>query len=183
MKKLSLIPVFLVALLASPLYANAQEREPFSPRVTPPGDLIVTERFSSTPLEFDWRLISSDRISRQGRYDFELIYDVDYSTLRNELSSYYSEARTIARLRRGALQFTSVEELRIFGMEVGEERARLTLGHPDLEPVFQVELIPDGRRTRVVINNSTVSRQFSGFVPSRAGFRPANAAPIPFRWN
>lgn len=173
----------LCAILAMPLVASAQQEAPFSPKFTPPGELIVTERFSTSPLVFPWTLVSSDRVARQGRLDFELIYDVDYQEMRQILQQSYNESTSVAYLQSGVVRYAEIEELLIFGLEVGERQARITLGHPDLEPVFQVEMTPQGRRTRVVVSNSTVSRQFSGFVPARIGFRPVGATPIPFRWN
>lgn len=179
-------PLFLAALLILllfPFAAAAQSEAPYAPKVVAPSDLLLTDRFQSSPVSFPWRLIAADRVSREGRFDFELLYDIEFSEVRETLREAYSNAEEVAQLNPGALRFTQVEDLRIAGMELGERRARLTLGHPDMEPVFRVELQADGPRTRVIVANSTVTRQFSGFVPARAGFRPAGAAPIPFRWN
>lgn len=157
---------------------------PYAPHITPAHQLIITERFSAAPLDFPWEQISTDRVAnRRGRMDFEVIYDIDFATVGELLRENYSNAEDFVHLRPGALRHTQVTLLRIAGMELGEERGRITLGHPDMEPVFIVELEADGPRTRVVINNSATARQFSGFVPARAGFRPMGAATIPFRWN
>ncbi len=175
--------LFFVALLLAPAAAFADDDAPYSPKIIPVDELIVADRFDSAPLVFPWDEISSDRVASRSRMDFEIIYDIDYDTARETLTENYRAAEDFVALQPGALRYTEINILRIRGLQLGDDSGRITVGHPDLEPTFTVDVEADGSRTRFVIQNSTRSRQFSGFVPARSDSTPIGADPIPFRWN
>ena len=170
----------LLILLSSPVTA---EDAPYSPAEFSIDDLIVTEQFDSTPISFPWSQVSESRTTDGARMDFELIYDVDYDTALQTFTEAYMEGEDVITLEPHALKYASVEGLRPIGLQLGEIEGRITVGHPEIEPYFIVDLEADGNRTRFVVHNFTRARQFSGFVPSRVDFHPVGADPIPFRWN
>lgn len=173
--------LLILVFFASPV--AAEEDAPYAPAKFSVDELIVTEQFRSTPLSFPWDRVSENRTTDGARMDFELIYDIDYDTVRKTLKEAYAAGEDVITLEAHAVTYTDVEQLRPMGVQLGEIEGRLTVGHPELEPYFVVNLEADGNRTRIVVQNFTRARQFSGFVPSRVGFQPADAAPIPFRWN
>lgn len=174
---------FLLAMLCVPVMAMAQDQAPYTPKRSAPADLVVTERFATPPLSFPWQELSSDRQLREGRNDFVVVYDIPFAEVRQILEENYRAAEDFIQLRPGAVNYTSVDLMRIAGTELGSNRGNITIGHPDMALHFSVELEADGPRTRVYISNRTAGRTFSGFVPSRVGFRPAGAEQIPFRGN
>ena len=173
----------LLVALCVPAAAFAQSDAPYAPKKIPLQDLIITDRFDTPPISFPWELISSTQVAERGRMDFEMVYNVDYDTVRERLREAYSDSEDFIELDPQALRFTEVTHLRLAGHELGDERGRITVGHPSMEPVFQATLTPDGPRTRITVVNMARSRQFSGFMPARVGYQPVGAQPIPFRWN
>ena len=177
------IVALLLAMFCVPAIAAAQDEAPYSPRRSAPSDLIVTDRFSEPPLAFPWQMISTDRQFRDGRNDFVVVYNIPFSEVREILVANYQAAEDFIELRAGALNYTGVELMRIAGTELGDNRGRITIGHPDLGLHFAAEFEADGPRTRVTILNRTTGRTYAGFVPARVGFRPDGAQTIPFRGN
>ncbi|RAL24646.1 hypothetical protein DL240_00100 [Lujinxingia litoralis] len=185
--KLSLFaPIALCLTLAGvPTFAQSppESDTSYAPQMVPEHQLLVTSGFSRSPLSFPWDLLSSREVAREGRVDFEHVYDIPFSQVRTEVESTYLGRKDFAGVTPEAVPHSDVGHLRIIGMELGQTRARLRLGHPDIAPQFSVELEADGRQTRVLIENTTSNPFYSGFTPARAPFEPAGAAPIPFRWN
>ncbi len=179
--RLSAVTLFVVLVfLAGPA---AADDAPYAPQQLSIDELIVVEQFQSTPLSFPWNRVSSDRVTDGERMNFELIYDVDYDTVRQALSESYSEGENIITLEPHAMQYTDVDRVRPVGLQFDDVGGRITVGHSDILPVFVVDIEPDGNRTRIIVQNFTRAHRFSGFVPARANYRPVGAAPIPFRGN
>lgn len=174
-----------IAFVACGLVAvpAAADDAPYAPKEFTPDELIVTEQFDDVPLSFPWDRVSSQRTPVGTRMDFELIYDVDYDTVYDTIDEATSKSEDFVRLEPDVLRYTDVDKIRVAGHQMSDQKSRVTLGHPDLEPTFTVEIEPDGNRTRIVVHNMMRTRQFSGFVPARVDFQPVGANPIPFRWN
>ena len=174
-----------VALASTLSFAQTplSEGESYAPQMAPMGELLVTTQFSRSPLNFPWERVSAREVGRDGRIDFEHVYDIPFSEVRTFVESAYLQRTEFVEVDPDAVPHTEVKQLRVIGMELGQSYARLNLGHPDVAPQFSVEMEADGRRTRVLIRNSTSNPFYSGFTPARAPFEPAGAAPINFRWN
>lgn len=173
----------IVLICCVPLTAAADDDAPYSPHHFSVGELVITDRFDEPPLAFPWNQVASERSADRGRMDFELVYDVDYTTVRDDLQEAYDNAEGIITLEDEIFGYVEVddEEMHLAGIGLQDDGGRITVGHPDMEPMFLVDVEPDGSRTRFTIHNSLRSRQFSGFVPSRVEFQPAGADPVPFR--
>ena len=177
---IALFLTFCIALVPSIVLAD---EAPHTPRMFSADELIVTERFQQAPIAFPWDVTSTDRIAQQNRLDFELILDVPFDTLRENIEMAYQQNQEIFDITPGALRYAKVDKLRVFGIETSHSSARISVGHRDLQSTLIVDLEPDGNRTRAVILNTLRMRQFAGFVPPRVGFLPAGAQEISFRWN
>lgn len=180
--------VFFVILslfcLTSTAWADeGDEQAPYAPELFPVDQLIVTEQFRSAPLTFPWEEISSERVASHGRRDFSTLYNVDFDTVRQRLREAYSNSEDLIALSPQALPYLHVEQVRISGIEIGDDRGRITVGHPDMEPMLTVDVEREGQRTRFTTQNLMRTRQFSGFMPARIGFRPIGASIVSFRYN
>lgn len=173
----------LIFLLLVPAVASADDDASYAPEKFSVDELIVTDRFDSAPLNFPWERVSSERVPNRGRMDFALVYDVDYDTVYDYLHEAYSETEDFIELNAHAMRYADSPLLRIAGANFDENAGRITVGHPDMEPLFTVDVEPDGNRTRFIIHNMLRTRQFSGFMPSRVDFAPAGADGISFRGN
>lgn len=183
MRPVLIVIACVFALLIVPTTAVAGDDAPYSPKLFSIDELIVTDRFDTAPLAFPWEQISMDRVSNRDRLDFEIIYDVDYDRVREFIEENHENAEDFVVLEPGMMRYLDNKMLRVRGRQLSDDHGRITVGHPDLEPMFTVDIEADGARTRFVIHNTTRSRQFSGFVPARVEFAPMGADLIPFRWN
>ena len=177
----------LISLTFASQLALAQsdlgEAAAYAPRMAPMNELLITTQFTRAPLTFPWEVVSSREVGRDGRVDFEQVYNIPFAQVRTFVESAYLERTDFVNVDLDAIPHSEVKQLRVIGMELGQTFARLTLGHPDAAPQFVVDLEADGRHTRVLIRNSTSNPFYSGFTPARAPFEPAGASPINFRWN
>lgn len=176
------VSIFLTLILFC--MPAAADDAPYAPQESSIDDLIKVEVFDASPIAFPWERVSAQRTTSDGsRMDFELIYDVNYGTVYDELSTAYSEADDLITLEPEALQYTSIDGLRLMGHQLDTDGGRITVGHPDVNPSFIVDIEPDGQRTRIVVQNLLRTTHYSGFVPARVDFQPIGADAIPFRWN
>ncbi len=177
--------ILSVFCLTSTAWASEGDGEdaPYAPERLSIDELIVTERFQSPPLAFPWDRISSERVAVRGRRDFALLYDVDFDTVRQHMRESYEGGRDFIVLEPEAMRYLSIPELRISGLEMGDDRGRISVGHPDMEPMFTVDIEADGQRTLFTIQNLVRTRQFSGFMPTRVDFLPIGADAVNFRYN
>ena len=183
MNRFSILLIAVVPFVFVPMTAAAEGDAPYTPKSFSIDELIVTEHFQSPPISFPWERVSTDRVHQRGRLDFALTYDVDYDTVRDALERAARENQDVVVLEGGAIGYVDVSRLRIAGRSLGNHGGRITLGHPDMEPKLIVDIEADGARTQFIVQNHLRTRQFSGFVPSRIGFLPAGAEPVPFRWD
>lgn len=174
----------ILSLFCLPAAAVADDDEtPYEPKHLSVDEVIVVEYFDSPPLAFPWDEIETGRVANRGRRDFEIVYDVDYETVRQRFRQAFEEGDQFISMPSGTMQYLDVDDLRIAGLELADDGGRITVSHPDMEPMLTVDIKADGRHTRMIIHNVVRSRTYSGFVPSRGDFRPIGADPIPLRAN
>lgn len=171
----------LAFAVAVPAVAAADDR-PYEPDKASPDQVLITERFDEPPLAFPWDRVSSKRLPRDGRNDFELLYDIGYDEASDLIREYYGDSKRFIELEPSAMRYVDVDGgLLLRGIRIGDDSGRLTVGHPDMESRFIVDFEADGSMTRFIILNQIRSRQFSGFVPVRVGFQPDGLETIPMR--
>ena len=182
MKFRQIIGLLATVIVCAPAVAIAGDA-PYAPERQSVGDLVVTDRFDEAPLAFPWDQVSEERVAEDRRVDFAVTYNVDFQTVYDRLREAYGDSEDFIELHADALRYIDIPKLRITGHQLGSDSGRLTVGHPDMEATFSVLLEADGSQTIVTIQNRLRSRQFSGFVPTRVGFQPVDAAPVPLRWD
>lgn len=165
-----------IACLLAPATATAEA--PYAPKQLSIDEVLVYDRFDDPPVSFPWELVTSERLFQQGRLDFELVYDVDFADVQEFLDDAYAENKDFVDVDEGAFRFLDIDNLRLFGRDVGQRGGRITLGSPDMEPRLTVDIEPDGSYTRFVVHNQVRARQFEGFVPARVGYLPFGAEEI-----
>ncbi|MBA2660856.1 MAG: hypothetical protein H0U74_01060 [Bradymonadaceae bacterium] len=176
----ALLAIVMLTTLASS--ASADDL-PYSPKNIARAELIDLGYFKRSPLKLPWLLVSVTTVSRNGRMDFEHVYDEPYERVVAYFQHGYDNREPVVPLAKEMARYSSLTDLRVVGMQVGANEATMTLGVPGLPRHFTIHIGQRGYQTTVVFVNAANTMEYSGVMPARAPLRPAGAKTVPFRWN
>lgn len=169
--------------MALPALASAQGA-PYSPKAADYSSLLKPASYKESPLQLPYPLIEARQVVNGPRLDFEHVYDVPYMQLIDELEKAFKGQEPLTMLRPGAIPYLNNAELYVMGIsQTPSGDRRIVLGMKDVALRFSFDVISDSGRSIVVIQNAIYSQLYSGVMPARAGYKPADAQSVPFRWN
>ncbi len=169
--------------LSSPAAAQSPDEPLHTPHHYSRSELINFGTYDEPPVNFEWETLDVRQEPVRDRLDYVFTVDVDLPTAIEFFESAYVEQTPAATLAPGVRPFQSERELKIVGRTKGVDPARFTLGSRAMTGHITIDVSQEAGQTVIIVQNMVMSRLFSGLVPSRAGFMPASAKPVPLLWN
>ncbi|MFP4597609.1 MAG: hypothetical protein ACLFVJ_05120 [Persicimonas sp.] len=190
MKKQRLfVGLFVAALalvlvgLSSPAAAQSPDEELHTAHQYSRSELINFGTYDEPPVSFEWETLDVRQEPVDDRLDYVFTVDVDLPTAIEFFESAYTEQTTAATLDPSVRPFQKERDLKIVGRSKGVDPPRFTLGGQAMTGQITIDVSQEAGQTIIIVKNMVRSRVYSGLVPSRAGFMPASAKPVPLLWN
>lgn len=169
----ALCALTLLTLSASP--AAAQDASPYS-ALTPADAPLTTGQFTRSPLKLPFPLASVRSVERNGRMDFEHVYDVPVA----KILDYIRPTRDP--------QTKQLKTIQIFDPAVFPQAAsggffcatqindpnggRAIFTNSLVGRRFPVDIRGQGQQTVVIYENMVITNKYSGLMPARVGYQP-----------
>lgn len=170
----TLCALTLLTLSASP--AAAQDASPYSP-LTPAEAPLTNGQFSRSPLKLPFPLASVRPVERNGRMDFEHVYDVPIA----KVLEYIKPVRDPATKKMKAVQifdptvFPLAARSQFFcATQITDPQGgRAAFINSMVGRRFMLDIKAQGQQTIIIYENMVITNKYSGLMPARVGYHPA----------
>src|SRR5690606_1238997 len=123
--------------------------------------LIDMGDFSRSPLQLPWTSVRITTLNNpHGTLDFEHLLNESFDDVIQYFQNSYKTQKPAVSLSTDVMRYSKVSDLVVRGFEAGPNESKITLGFTDLPRSFFITVERHGNQTKLIVINSTHTKEF-----------------------